>query len=369
MDPFAIFRPYAAFNADDGGGGGGGGTATATEAANARIDAAVADGLRDDGDDADGRVDDPTAGVPNAAGTPAAPAAPPAAPAPAASDDDPLAGIDFENLNYRDGKRIEQELRTQRERFKPFEQAFKGTPDEDRQAAVEGLSSLGGEAAPVIALVGSMNPNDRNVLLDAYVTYTRDPVAGREKFQAIVDAIADPSGTGTPPAGGGAPAGAPAPGAAPTAPGTGAADGTDDLDRPMSVREFEARQQEQQAAVEQERLVAEWQQTMTTQATELGYAPNSTDEAEVDRFHELMGLVATRTNGDVKAADAVIKARDQRIIDGYVKAKKADASRPGTPETGTASSGQTDGNQLPPMEKARARLDAEFGPDRHARQS
>lgn len=361
MDPLAIFRPYVAFNADDGGGAGPAAQGTPTAAvqsANDRIDAAVAAGLRDDGDDANGRVTDPAAGVPG--GPPVAGEAPPAAGTPPAapSDDDPLAGIDFENLNYRDGKAIEKELKTQRERYKPFEQAFKGLEDTDRQAAVEGITKLGDQAAPILGLVSGMHPNDRAVVLSAYTDFLEDPAKGAAAFRAIAESIEpSPGGTGTPPAGGGVPAGSAPPAA-----------GEEDLDRPLSMREFQEMQQQQQVAQQQEQAVAEATQRITTEAAGLGYAPNPTDEVADYRFRELMGLVATRTNGDVKAADAALKARDQAIIDGYIASKRADAQRPAAPETGTASSGQTDGAAIPPMEKARARLDAELGPDRYARQ-
>lgn len=355
-----ILTPLVTFNVDDGGGGGPAqGTPTAAvEAANARIDREVAAGLRDDGDDANGRVTDPAAGVPASApssGTPVDPAAPPAAAA-APSEDDPLAGIDFENLNYRDGKAIEKELKNQRERYKPFEQAVGALPDADRQAAVESLTRLGDQAAPILGLVSGMHPNDRAVVLSAYTDFLEDPAKGAAAFRAIADSIApagvDPSATGAP-----APAGA--------APEAGASDD----DEPLTKGDWARMQAEQQAQQQQDRVVAEATQRITTQAAELGYAPSTTDQVADDRFVELMNLVATRTNGDVKAADAALKARDQAIIDGYIASKRADAQRPAAPETGTASSGQTDGNQVDPMEKARARLDAEFGPDRFARQS
>lgn len=341
MDP--ITMPLLVRTTDVGGGGGAPPAAPVNpaDAANARIDAAVAAGLRD-GDPETGAPIAPADGTPPPEGTP--PEGTP--PADAELDPDKL---DFENLNYRDGKKIEQQLRSQRERYKPYADAVGALPEDQRQVALEALQN-----PDVLGFVHGMNPNDRQVLLGIYQQFLTDPAAGAEAFRALADQIA-PAGTpaspsGTPPAG--AP---PADGAPP------------DPDAPMTRAEFDEYNRQQAQTAEQAKAEQAAVATMYAEMKTLGYDPESSDPVKKDEADEVIWQAAHRTGGDLKAADAVLKARRQAIIDGYVNGKKADAGTPGTPETGQSPSGSTPPGKVDPRAAMEARLEANLGPDPQAR--
>lgn len=342
-------RPVIVFNADDGGGGGVAAPPAAPEApavpmspdaaARARIDQAVAGGMRDG---------DPETGAPPAAE---------GAPAPEAGDPE-FPEVDFDNLTYRDGKRLREQLTAQKDRYKPFEQAFGGLEDADRQAAVEALSGLGAEAAPLLGLVAGMPTQDRNMLLGAYQEFLADPAKGAESFRAIYEAAARSAGID--------PAAAPvAPEPAPVAPPPAAGD--DDLDRPITMRELQAQQEAARAEAQIEQAQQESQREMLAKVRDLGYDPDSTDPDTRAGADEVIWLAAYRTAGDIDKAHAIVETRRQSIIDGYVNGKRANAQRPAAPETGTATSSATPPGKQDPLAASRARLDAELGPDPHAR--
>lgn len=345
MPPFA--RPIV-FTTDVGGGGGAP-PADPQQAATARIEAAVAAGMADD---------DPGAPVVPGSEPPlGTPAPPPDPAAPVAGADDDLEGIDFSNLNYRDGKRIESELKKQRERFKPFADAFGGLDDDKRSAAVEALSGLGAEAGDLLPFVASMNANDRQALFAAYSAFLKSPAEGYEAFRRITDAAA--AAAGIDPA-------AQAPAVAPVTP-AGTPPPDDDPDRPITRRELEEREQARTEQAARETAEHAAQDQMLAQMRDLGYDHGSSDPEKKAEADELIWLAAYRTEGDVKKADALLKARNQRVIDGYVNGKKADASRPGAPETGATPSGQVPPEQVDPDAAMRARLDTHLGPDPFAR--
>lgn len=346
-----FIRTPLAFDVDPGGGGGAPPAApmSPSEAANARIEQAVANGLTDDGDGVNGPDRTPTA----ASGDPAVPAA---APAPGSLD-----GLEVpDNLAYRDGVKLREQITEFKGRYKPFEEAFGGLEEADRSAAVDALRGLGTDAAPVIGIVAGMHPNDRAMLLNAYAEFSTDPVKGAEAFRVIAEQAAKAAGINPAVGNGTSPPPVPDPAAG--------ALGDDDLDRPITRRELEQRESERAAAADTARAQEQAQSQILTDARALGYDPESTDPAERTRADHLIWLAGFRTEGDLKAAHAVLEGERQAVIDGYLKDKRANASRPAAPETGTAPSGQTEPNTpVDPMERARNRLDAELGPDLFAR--
>lgn len=340
MDP--ITWPLTVFTTDVGGGGGAPApAATPADAANARIDAAVAAGMTD-GDPDTGTPIAPADGQPPAEGTPPPEGAPP-------TDELDPDNLDFGHINYRDGKRLEQQIKAQRERFKPFVDTVGALPDDQREAALEAL-----QTPDVLGFVHAMNPNDRQVLLGIYQQFLTDPAAGAEAFRALADQIA--------------PAGA-APGSPTTPPAGAPPDGTPpaDPDAPMTRAEFEAWNRQQADQAEQAKAEQAAVQTMYAEMKTLGYDPESSEPAKKDEADEVIWQAAHRTGGDLKAADAVLKARRQAIIDGYVKGKTADAATPGTPETGQSPSGSTPPGKVDPKAAMEARLESEYGPDPQAR--
>lgn len=351
MQPW--LRSFIAYAPDDGAGAA---TAVAPEpaaspegSARARIDEAVAGGMRDEG-----------TGQPEVA--PVVPGAE-GAPAPTGDEDLDLDSLDFQNLPYQQGKRIEAELRKSRERYRPFEQAFGALPDEERAAAIESLGSLGEHASETIGLVAGMAAQDRDLLFGAYAQAIADPGAGAQEFLRIAQALATGAGITLDPAAA-APAPAPAPDAA--APPAGQPAAGDDLDRPMTRREFQAEQQRRDAERTTGEAEAAAQQQILTDVRALGYDPDSSDQAERSRSDEVIWLAAYRTGGDIKKADAILKEREQIAIDRYVKGKKADASRPATPDTGSSPSGSREPGQAKDFtevtERVRERIQAVHGP-------
>lgn len=339
-------RSFIAYAPDDGVSAA---TAVAPEApaspegsARARIDEAVAGGMRDEG-----------AGQPEVA--PVVPGAE-GTPAPAGDDDLDLDSIDFQNLPYQQGKRIEAELRKSRERYRPFEQAFGGLPDNERAAAIESLGALGENANETIGLVAGMAAQDRDLLFGAYAQAIADPGAGAQEFLRIAQALATGAGITLDPA---APV-APVPGAAVPAPR--GAPGADDLDQPMTKREWQAETQRLDA----ERRMAEAETTtineVLKEVRDLGYDPSSSDPDAKAEADYVIWIAANRTGGDIKKADAILKGRDQIAVDRYVQGKKADASRPATPDNGSSPSGAREPGQVAPKDAARERILAAFGP-------
>ena len=95
----------------------------------------------------------------------------------------------------------------------------------------------------------------------------------------------------------------------------------DVLEARLAEREAKQRQEAEVAAIQRE-------------AVELGYQENSPDHAK------LFWIAANQTNGDLKAADAAIKAERQSIIDAYVaEVREKGSGFPATPTqvTGTPS--------------------------------
>lgn len=340
--PFIVYAP------DDGAGAA---TAVAPEApaspegsARARIDEAVAGGMRDEG-----------TGQPEVA--PVVPG-PDGTPQPQGGDED-FPDVDFDNLTYRDGKRLREQLTAQKDRFKPFEQAFGSLPDAERTAALESLGALGASAPETIVLVAGMPPEDRDLLFNARALALADPSAGAQEFLRIAHAIATQAGIALDPAAP-APAGTAQPGA--PAPAPQGEPGADDLDRPMTRREFQAEQQRLAAERTTGEAEAAAQQQILTDVRALGYDPDSSDPDERSRSDEVIWLAAYRTGGDIKKAHAILDSRSQATIDRYVKDKQANARRPATPDNGSSPSGARDPEQVAPKEAAKERILAAFGP-------
>lgn len=99
-------------------------------------------------------------------------------------------------------------------------------------------------------------------------------------------------------------------------PETPAVDDTPDAERLMTYGDYQKLQEQQAVAAQQRAIEAE--------ARELGYKvdPRDTD------YQLLLNVARTQTkNGDIKAAHAIIEARNQAIIDRYVAAKAAEAEQ------------------------------------------
>lgn len=335
MDPIAM--PLTVFTTDVGGGGGPPAApapaASPADAANARIDAAVAAGMTDDTDLA--------AGAPPAGGPPAAPG----------TEGQPDADVepDFDNLTYRDGVKLREQFTKQKDRYKPFADAVGTLPDEQRQAVLEALQS-----PDVVSFVHAMNPNDRQTLLGIYQTFLSNPTEAAAQFRALADQIA-PSDA--------------APGSPPAPPSGGAppADASPDPEAPITRADLEQWQRQQAEASQAAEATRQAEAGMLAELKSLGYDPESSEPTERLKADEVIWLAAFRTGGDIRKAHAEAEARRQAVIDGYVKGKTANAATPGTPETGQSPSGSTDPKKVDPMKAMEARLEAEFGPDPAAR--
>lgn len=225
-------------------------------------------------------------------------------------------GIDYGNLTYRDGKKLEQELKADRERWRPFSDTF-----------------------------GSMNENDAAVILRTVQKMQTDPAGAAADFATIAQVLGwTPEQT-----------------AAVT---EAAADsvGDDDEDRPLTVAEYRAMEAERSRAAETEREVGR----MRAEIAELGYDLDAAEgSAQQARTAALISL-ATSLDGDIAKAHQQMQLIEQQANDQYIAGKRADAARPGTVgNQGTGPSSERRVETTADAEAAmNARLDAAFGPER-----
>lgn len=326
----------------------------AVDAARARIDAGLA------------------AGDPDAPPTAPAPAAVPAVPGAPAGDappteldffsDDGLAGLNFDGMQYRDGKKLEGEIRKARDAYKPFRDAFAGLSDTERQALLDGAPTLGSDLATLTGTLGRLHEDDRQWFTDAMAVLADDPVEGAKLLAqgaADIQAAFAPGGPGAAPAPpvGGQPipdwAQPPAPAAPEEAPLTRA-----EFDRLMNERATQ-----EDFARQTERIQAE----ILAEARDLGYDPEAAEGTpERARFAFLLSTAGQPGVGDISKAHTVLEGIKQSTIDSFIQAKAADAGRPIVPSTDgtTPVAPPRELSTLPDAAAAmRSRMDAQLGPD------
>lgn len=107
----------------------------------------------------------------------------------------------------------------------------------------------------------------------------------------------------------------------------------DDPDRPLTKADYDRIQQEQKARADEERAV----QDVLSEAKGLGYEPETAGAAD------LLWRAVNVHNGDLKAADAAIKAERQAVIDEYVKSVQ-EGSVKFPPVTGNVGDGAPQGS-------------------------
>jgi len=231
------------------------------------------------------------------------------------SDDDD--GVDWDNLTYRDGKRLEKELKADRERWRPVRDVFDG-----------------------------LNENDAAVILQTVAKMRQDPAAAAADFAKMAQVLGwSPEQT------------------AAAADAVDQATGEqDDPNRPLTVAEYQALEAERAAAAATERTVAQ----MRAQITDLGYDLDADEgSAEQARAAALIGL-ASSLDGDIAQAHQRMQELEQQAIDRYIAGKRADAARPGT--VGTQGTGPSSERKVETTADAyqamNSRLDAAFGPEK-----
>jgi hypothetical protein len=316
--------------------------AGAADAARARIDEAIP-GARNPGDDVPPQEE------------------------PAGSDepfdifaDNALENLDFGNVAYRDGKKLEKEIRSARDTFRPFHDAFSTMSDDARQALLDAAPTLGEDLAALGAYGSRLHPDDRAWFVNVMNVMSSDPVRGAELLAAGADAIRGAAGVDPI-----APT-APAPGAQPYVPDAWAEPGAAPAEAPMTRAELEAFLAERDQARDFEREVRDNEQQILAQARELGYDPESNDPVDDARFAALIHVAGRPdVGGDLEKAHGIINTEwEQRIIDKFVNAKSADAERPGALAGAGATPAQprTVETLQDGREAMLARLDAVLGP-------
>lgn len=235
----------------------------------------------------------------------------------AGSDPDP------DEMPYRDAKRLREELKADRERWRPYEDTF-----------------------------GKLHETDREVMRDTLALLATDPAAAADRFAKFADAIRAKTGVG--PAQDAGASGEPGPAE------------TADGDRPLTRAEVERlfAEREEAALVEQQRSV------ILAEVRELGYDPDADVNTDAWIDFKMLVDVAATLDGDFAKAHERIQSRFQKEIDSFVEARRADAGRPVM--TGAQGSGpalpQREINTTADAEAAmNVRLDAQFGPARTRR--
>jgi hypothetical protein len=291
--------------------------------------------------------------LPPAPGDVPPPAAPPAEGAPAAPETDfwnDDATPDLGNIPYRDGKKLEADIKRAREAFRPYREAFGTFDDAQRDALLEAAPDLGTDLVTFAQAARTMHPEDRAWFTDVMTLAQSNPVQAAEM---LAGAAAMLRGESTPD-----------PSIDPFTPGGEPQQPPGD-DAPMTRAEFLAEMQRRETEAEDRRARDDFMAGFTTKARELGYDPQATTEADVLRWNSLLDA-ASRTGGDIDKAHEAVAAWEQAAIDRFVAAKQADANRPGAPvDTGTPPvQAET---ELSPFEEGRARmlarLDGSLGPD------
>lgn len=296
--------------------------------------------------------------VDNLDGTPAAP--PGAPPAPGQSpvdifDDAALDNLNFDGLSYRDGMALRNDIRSARDRFKPFNDAFGSMDDGARQLLLDSAPTLGADLATLSATAARLAPEDRQWFAQAMQVLAQDPARGAELLAQGADAVRQSLGQGAPP---------PAPPQAPpTDPWGNPTPPVDPDQQPMTRAEFQQWQQQRDERAQVERLEGE----ILTEVRGLGYDPDAAvGTKQYDDYSFLLALAGRPdVQGDLAKADAIVKGRDQAVIDAYVSGKSVDAGRPAVPAI-PGGAPVSEERELATFDDARSamdsRLDAVLGP-------
>lgn len=114
----------------------------------------------------------------------------------------------------------------------------------------------------------------------------------------------------------------------------------DDLDRPLTRREYEEMRQQE----DQDKAISQELANINSTAKELGYTPDAkVGSREEFRYQRLLHLTATTTGGDLSKAHEALAAEEQAIVkDSLARmAKEADGApaAPGDPLTPGAQNG------------------------------
>lgn len=274
--------------------------------------------------------------------------------------DGALEGLDFAGMQYRDGKKLENEIRQARDKFRPFNDAFGTMSDDARAQLLQAAPNLGNDLATLGAAAGQLHPDDRAYFADAMALMATDPQRAAAMLEhgatQLRSAYAEP---------GAAPA--PAPAGQPAVPEWAAPEGAeqaaelDPLDQPMTMRQWQEVQQRDQYA----RDVAGQEQAIIDEAKALGYDPDSSDPIAAARLSTLITLAGRpEVGGDLSKAHALMEQARQADIDAFVQGKTADAANPTAPDTGAA---PAERRVLATAEDGAAamrnRLDSVLGPD------
>jgi len=267
-----------------------------------------------------------------------------------------------DNMLYRDAKKLINEVKQSREKYRPFEQSFGTLSENARQALLDYAPDLGDTRGASAAALANMDPSDRNQILNfldavsvgdtsrmsALVNGWNQALIGTEQpsyeqqsqYQQQQATYEQPQQAGQ----------------------------HDDPNRPITVAEMQQmlaeQQYMQQQAIETERQLG----GILDEARQLGYNPDTQDLAEQADFLAFAQLAAS-LDGDMARAHEMMQARRQAVVDQYLQGKRADAANfAGGVDVGTGPSNQ---RQIESMSDARAaaaaRLESTFGPDRNRR--
>lgn len=250
------------------------------------------------------------------------PAPPAAADTPTSSIPDPARVTD--DMPYRDAKPLRDELAQARERWSPIEAAFSGIDDSDRTTLLAALPGMAAE--------------DRATMIEAMnMLASGDPDDKAEVAEFFANAAEHIRGQIP----------------APPEPGS-----VDDLDAPMTRREYMAEQTQREAIAAENDAIQE----ILGEARDLGYDPDSTDPAVAGEFAALCEIARRMPDGDLGKAHEVLANRRQAVIDEYVASKTADAGTLGAPTGGASSTDERTLDTLDDAEAAmRARMDGVLG--------
>lgn len=268
--------------------------------------------------------------------------------------EDTLIGDD---MPYRDGKRLREQVTQAKEQFRPFRDAFGNLDENQRATLLANAPTLGSDLAAFSAVAPQLHADDRAWFMGVMSKFATDPLGAAEELARGAGVLREQFA-----APGSQPPAAPAP------PGQQAMpewaqpeEPVDPAQQPLTRGDLDQWAQQQQYANE----VRQSEAAIIAAAGELGYAPNPNDPIADDRFRSFIGMAARpEVNGDLNKAHALMQQRDQAIIDGFVQAKAANADRPGAPVTGAA---PADMRVLETLSDGReamlARLDGTLGPD------
>lgn len=337
-------------------------------AMNARLDAAFGA----EGGTPQGTPAPDNAGADNAGGqAPPAPAAPPEGDT--GGDIDPFSDEAIEKLipegmAWRDGDGLRRDLAKFRDRYKPIHEMFGGLDDDTRSRVFEAAPGLGGDLARLIDASSWLHPQDRALVLEGLEMLSGDdPVGGAQRLAWFAQAVEASTKGEAPPA---FPQQGQGQGQAPPPGAPEDLDDDDELDRPMTRREWETAQAEREQQIAWDRSVADHTASIRRELIDLGYDPEKakSDPVEQGRIAAILDVAQRpEIGGDLSRAHEILDGVRQRYIDEYVAAKAADAGRPSSPANAGAAPNASE-RTVETMEDAfsamESRLDGAFGPRR-----